>query len=250
MDETGTQAPDSEDVATHEGTAQDIAAQDGTAQDGAAQDGAAADAPAARPAPTRPDWLESTKHTRRRRPPREPRGERRARNPWVVFAIGAVVVVLVGGVAAVALQRWLDRSLVTVPESVAGLARSTDPEQLAIAAQMRDSELRDPKYSASRFEVVPYSGGLVASFVIFFPAGQIVGDDDLASIAATSSDVEYGAPFTNGDAHCIVGTTSQDTISYCYRTGDAFTVAAITVPDDATATTGARAVQDGYAAQG
>lgn len=212
---------------------------------------AATEAPAAPSGtvPARPEWLESTKHTRRRRKAREPRDERPRRNPWLVLAVVAAVVVVVGGLSAVALQRWLDRSLVTVPETLGRLTRSSDPELLRVTQAMRDAFQRDPKYAASRYEAVPYEGGGTVSYVVLVPGGSEMGEDDLASIAATTAEVEYGAPFRNGDAHCIAGSSSQGTESYCYTDGPDFTVIAITVPDDASATTGARVVQDGYAAQ-
>lgn len=213
-------------------------------------DGAATEAAPSPPTvAARPEWLESTKHTRRRRKPREPRAERPRRNPWAVFAVVAAVVVVVGGLSAVALQRWLDRSLVTIPETVAGLPRSSDPELIRITQGMRDSFQRDPKYAASRFETVPYEGGGTVSYVILVPGGYEIGEDDLASIAATTAEVEYGAPFRTGDAHCIVGTSDQGTESFCYTDRTDFTVVAITFPDDASATTGVRVVQDGLAAQ-
>lgn len=218
-------------------------------------DGTATDVPppsATSPSGTvgaRPEWLESTKHSRRRRPRREPRAERPRRNPWAVLGVVTLLVVVVGGLSAVGLQRWLDRSLVTVPETLAGLTRSTDPSLVAVTQSMRDEFGRDPKYSASRYEAVPYTGDGVVTYVVLVPAGSVTGEDDLASIAATTPEVEYGTPFRNGDAHCIVGTSSQGTESFCYTDGPDFTVIAITVPDDASASTGARVVLDGYAAQ-
>ena len=216
------------------------------------------DPPTGSPAPeapkaykARPYWMENTKHERRWLPRRAPRTERPKRNPWVTYALGLLLVAAVVGIGTVALQRWQDRVLVAVPDAVAGYERTTDPDLVAYAQRIRDSEIRDPKYSASRFEVAPYQKGDDAAVVLYVPAGRYMGDDDLASFAATIQQSLFGPAFVVGEVHCMVSQDDpENRWSYCYRTGADYTVIAVTAPDDERATRGVRVVDDGYAAQG
>lgn len=206
--------------------------------DSSAPVGAAATPPPTSRNPTRPDWLESTKHTRRRLPRRAPREERPPHNPWIGFAVAAVVVVVAAGVVAVLVQRWLERPLVVVPETVAGMPRSSDAQMLAFAQRIRDEEQRDPKYAASRFETAAYGDDGHNAVVIYVPQGAYLADQDLESLAASSQDMTFTRPEVVDGAHCVSGTPASGTDagevreSYCYRSSKDYTVIAITVPDD------------------
>lgn len=212
--------------------------------------GAAIPAPGA-PAPgTRPDWLESTKHTRRRLPRVAlPSGSAKKRNPWLVGAIvWGGIAVLVGAVV-LGVHAWQERDRVVMPATLAGSAPATDPALVAQAQAWRDAMHVDPKAEGTRYEVQAFGDPSSWAIAMIVPMGLVWVPSDAAVLADANPQLLFGEPQAFGDVTCLTGDSgSGDVESWCFRSGDDVSVLVVSGPTGDTART-VLMVREAYAAQ-